>query len=236
MSCDVETLAISPRGWHWADHPELTAPDDLQLLKTVPVTDHLLVWHQVIRPPWDAIRNLQGKANAGTFLGCPEATVHFRGATANKLFRSTFEAGASDFCWEISYAFRERAIKFDGHVYGWNHSYRDDPPGWAELDPRVGPPVRSGGPIGSLSTSGNVNGSIVAAIYSVLRFVGAAAASVSFSYITSMIPRISSAWPVSRRMASCSRVCRLRFMISTAASAPSTVSGPPVPKRLLSSS
>jgi hypothetical protein len=133
MQCDVECLAISPRGWQWADDPGLTVPEDLQLVKTVPVTDHFLTWHQVVRPPWDTIRTLQGKVNAGTFLGCPEATVLFRGATANKLFRSTFEAGASDFCWEILYAFRERAIKFDGQVYGWNHSYRDDPPGWVEL-------------------------------------------------------------------------------------------------------
>ena len=108
-------------------------PDDLELVKTVPVTDHLLTWRQVIRPPWNAIRVLQGKVNQGTFLGCPEATVLFRGAAASKLFRGGFEAGASEFCWEIQYAFRERAIKFDGQVHGWNHAFRDDPPGWVEL-------------------------------------------------------------------------------------------------------
>jgi hypothetical protein len=133
MQYDVEDLAIVSRGWQWADNPSLTVPDDLELAKTVPVTDHLLTWHQVVRPPWDTIRSLQGKVNSGTFLGCPEGTVLFRGATANKLFRSSFEAGASDFCWEILYAFRERAIKFDGQMYGWNHYYRDDPPGWVEL-------------------------------------------------------------------------------------------------------
>jgi len=133
MQYDVEDLPITARGWQWADNPAFLVPDDLELVKTVPVTDHLLTWHQVVRPPWDTIRSLQGKVNSGVFLGCPEATVLFRGATANKLFRSTFEAGASDFCWEILYAFRERAIKFDGQVYGWNHAYRDDPPGWVEL-------------------------------------------------------------------------------------------------------
>jgi hypothetical protein len=133
MTHDVELVKISPRAWQWADNPSLTVPDDLELVKVVPVTDHLLTWRQVIRPPWDAMRTLQGKVNLGTFLGCPEATVLFRGATANKLFRSSFEAGISEFCWEIQYAFRERAIKFDGQVYGWNHAYRDDPPGWIEL-------------------------------------------------------------------------------------------------------
>lgn len=132
MEYDVEYVEITPRGWKWADNPSLALPDDLELVKTVPVTDHLLTWRQVVRPPWETIRSLQGKVNSGEFLGCPEATVLFRGATANKLFRSSFEAGASDFCWEILYAFRERAIKSDGQVYGWNHYYRDDPPGWAE--------------------------------------------------------------------------------------------------------
>lgn len=132
MQHDVELLAIASRGWKWADNPSLAVPEDLGLIKTVPVTDHLLTWHRVIRPPWDVIRALQGKVNQGTFLGCPEATVLFRGATANKLFQGGFGSGAAEFCWEIEYAFRERAIKFDGQEYGWNHAYRDDPPGWAE--------------------------------------------------------------------------------------------------------
>jgi len=133
MEPDVETLRITPRGWHWVDQPNLTVPEDLELLKVVPITNHLLTWHQVVRPPWDTIRQLQGKLNAGPFLGCAEGTVLFCGAKANKLFRSRFDAGASEFCWEIEYWFRERAVKFDGQVFGWNHAYRDDPPGWVEL-------------------------------------------------------------------------------------------------------
>ena len=133
MQHDVECLKLSPRAWKWADNPELVVPEDLELLKSVPVTDHLLTWHQVIRPPWDTIRALQGKVNLGTFLGCPEATVLFRGATANKLYRSGLEAGASEFCWEIQYAFRERSVKSGGAEFGWNHAFRDDPPGWVEL-------------------------------------------------------------------------------------------------------
>ncbi len=133
MGHDLELLKLSPRGWRWADQPSLPVPEDLEIVKTVPVTDHLLTWRQVIRPPWDAIRALQGKVNRGEFLGSPEGTVLFRGATANKLFRGGFESGVSEFCWEIQYAFRERAIKANGQVYGWNHVYRADPPGWVEL-------------------------------------------------------------------------------------------------------
>jgi len=133
MLFGVEQCEITPGGWTWVDEPSIPAPQDVPLLKTIPVTEHHLTWHQVIRPPWDTIRDLQGKANLGVFLGCPEGTVLFLGAEANKLFRSDFDAGASEFCWEIRYVFRERAVKQGGHVYGWNHFYRADPPGWAEL-------------------------------------------------------------------------------------------------------
>ena len=31
------------------------------------------------------------------------------------------------------YVFRERSVKHGGLVYGWNHFYREKPPGWVEL-------------------------------------------------------------------------------------------------------
>lgn len=124
---------IAPAGWHWLDDSQSVLPDDFALAKRIPVTEHHLTWHQVVNPPWETIRSLQGKVNQDEFLGCPAATLLFEGAEANKLFRAGFEEGASAFCWQIRYVFRERAVKHGGNVYGWNHFYRDDPPGWAEL-------------------------------------------------------------------------------------------------------
>jgi len=133
MRFAAEYQPITARGWTWADAPSIPAPDDLHLTKVVPITEHHLVWHQVINPPWDRIHALQGKVNAGEFLGCPEATLLFEGAEANKLFRAGFDEGPSAFCWQIHYVFRERSIKHGGQVYGWNHQYREKPPGWAAL-------------------------------------------------------------------------------------------------------
>jgi hypothetical protein len=116
-------------GWRWLDQPTMPLPGNLALVKTIPMTEHHLTWHEVVRPPWDTIHELQGKVNAGSFLGCSEGTMLFVGAEANKLFRSGFEAGPSEFCWELHYVFRERSIKQAGQVYGWNHAYRGDPPG-----------------------------------------------------------------------------------------------------------
>jgi hypothetical protein len=92
-----------------------------------------LTWHQVTHPPWQSIRELQGKVNATEFLGCPAGTVLFEGAEANKLFRAGLAEGPSTFCWQIHYLFRERSVKHDGQVFGWNHFYRENPAGWAEL-------------------------------------------------------------------------------------------------------
>jgi len=133
MKHALEYQTLLPQGWHWADDPSSVLPDAYTLPKAIPVTEHHLTWHQVIRPPWQAIRQLQGKLNQGEFLGCPEATLLLEGAEANKLFRSGFESASPEFCWQIQYLFRERTVKYGGQVYGWNHFYRGDPPGWVEL-------------------------------------------------------------------------------------------------------
>lgn len=124
---------IPPGGWHWIDDPTGTLPADFSLIKRIPVTEHHLTWHQVVNPPWDVINHVQGKVNQSEFLGCEPATLLFEGAEANKLFRGGFEEGASEFCWQIRYVFRQRAIKHGGQIYGWNHFFRDDPVGWVEL-------------------------------------------------------------------------------------------------------
>ena len=124
---------ISPRGWSWLGDPAVPAPEDLNLAKMVPVTEHHLTWHQVLNPPWDTIHAQQGTVNSSVFLGCPAGTLLFEGADANKLFRAGFESGPSEFCWQIHYVFRERSVKHGGAVYGWNHFYRESPAGWVEL-------------------------------------------------------------------------------------------------------
>jgi hypothetical protein len=129
----VESQPIVPRGWNWEDDASIPTPDDLNLTKRIPITEHHLTWHQVINPPWTTIHDLQGTVNSSEFLGCPAQTLLFEGADANKLFRAGFEAGASEFVWQIHYLFRERSIKYAGEVFGWNHHYREKPAGWEEL-------------------------------------------------------------------------------------------------------
>jgi hypothetical protein len=133
MRFAAECQPIPARGWTYSGDPAVPAPDDLNHVKLIPITEHHLTWHQVINPPWAEIHALQGTVNGGEFLGCPQATLLFEGAEANKLYRAGLEIGPSEFCWQIHYVFRERSVKHGGLVYGWNHFYREKPPGWVEL-------------------------------------------------------------------------------------------------------
>jgi hypothetical protein len=139
MLYSVKTETLLPGGWEWADLPTAVVPANLAPAKEIPVTEHHLTWDLVISPPWDAIRGLQGKLNSAVFLGSPAGTMLFLGAEANKLYRSELGAGATEFCWQIHYVFRERAIKQGGQVLGWNYFWRPDPPGWAMLTNGAGP-------------------------------------------------------------------------------------------------
>jgi hypothetical protein len=102
---------------------------DAHLLKRIPVTEHHVTWHQVASPPWDAIRQLQGKVNSQAFLGCAAETLLFEGAEAQKVFRAGAEGPS--FAWQVRYVFRERSVKYASEVYGWNHAYRTEPAGFA---------------------------------------------------------------------------------------------------------
>jgi hypothetical protein len=133
MRFAAEYLPIPPRGWSWADDPGAPLPDDMNLSMTIPVTEHHVTWHLVAKPPWDAIRSLQGKVNQGTFLGAAEGTMLLEGADADKQLQTGFDQDNPQFTWRLRYVFRERAIKHAGQVYGWNHHFREKPPGWAEI-------------------------------------------------------------------------------------------------------
>ena len=126
---------LSLADWEWADQPNTALPNDYNGVKRIPYTEHHLTWNQVAGPPWSAMSRLQGKVNQTAFLGCVPGTLLFDGAVGHKLYRKgdTINDPPSSFTWQIRYVFRERSIKSDGHVYGWNHFYRPSPPGWIEL-------------------------------------------------------------------------------------------------------
>lgn len=131
-------------GFAAVDDPQTPLPPELPLTQIVPYTDHHLTWRQVMGPPWQAMRELQGTVNNDMFLGLAAGRLLFLGATTNKLFRGDFAEGVSPFCWEIRYQFRELALKHGGLVYGWNAVHRPDPAGFVDIADSAGPLYDSG--------------------------------------------------------------------------------------------
>ena len=140
MRFSAEYVPLVARGWQWRDNPAIPVPDDLQITLSVPITEHHVTWHRVVNPPWGAIRALQGKVNASPFLGAAPGTLLLEGADADKQFQTGYDLAYPELFWRVHYVFRERAIKFGGQVYGWNHHFREKPAGWVEL-------VRDGKPL-----------------------------------------------------------------------------------------
>ncbi len=132
MSHAVGDATVRPGGWQWEDNSQAISTY-YKLSKRVPVTVHYLTWHNVINPPWTAIHQLQGTTNDAVFLGCPAGTVLFDGAEAEKTFRAGAATVEPSFAWTIKYLFREHSIKYAGSIYGWNHIYRESPPGWVKI-------------------------------------------------------------------------------------------------------
>ncbi|MGQ9504219.1 MAG: hypothetical protein ACUVQG_03890 [Thermogutta sp.] len=144
MDYGIVERPILASGYFAEDDPQTPLPSDLPLTQVIPFTDHHLMWRQVVGPPWQAIRELQGLVNDDTFLGAAPGTLLFLGATTNKLFRGNFDQGLSPFCWEITYHFRELAIKHGEAVYGWNAIHRTSPAGYVNVTDPDGPIYESG--------------------------------------------------------------------------------------------
>lgn len=129
----VDTELPTDSGWVWKDTQE-PVPQDLTVIQRIPQALHVIVWSQVQNPPWVRIQETQGKVNASEFLDCPPGTLLFEGASANKLYRATFEDGESPYCWAITFTFRQKAVHHGGSVYGWNHFFRTEDGKWAVLE------------------------------------------------------------------------------------------------------
>ncbi len=130
LTHETREVELPADGWKWAGTME-NLPADVFLLRRIPQTLHTLTWSLVVSPPWIAIQEMQGKINRDEFLDCPPGTLLLEGVSANKLYRSTLEKGASDFTWQIVYAFRQQCIHFGGGTYGWNHAFRGNAGMWA---------------------------------------------------------------------------------------------------------
>ena len=132
INFQIQEVDINGAGLYW--HGSTTSLGaNASVVKTVPLTEHILTWKQVLFPPWTAMRELQGKVNSVEFLDCPPGTLLYEGVGVNKLFRSDLQDGASEFCWQLEYRFLQRIIYQGASRFGWNAVYRKETGKWENV-------------------------------------------------------------------------------------------------------
>lgn len=132
INFQLQEVEINGSGLYWNGSTTSLGANDA-VVKTVPLTEHVLTWKQVLFPPWTAMRELQGKVNSVEFLDCPPGTLLYEGVGVNKLFRSDLQDGASEFCWQLEYRFMQRIIYQGAFRYGWNAVYRKETGKWENV-------------------------------------------------------------------------------------------------------
>lgn len=144
MNFGCEYLKIAGQTFKWesgktdGDAKVVPVGRDVMGVLRIPIVEHHISWHRVIRPPWAAIRSTNGCVNNASFLGAPAETVLFEAPTMEKEFIGFDSLQVPEFGWRMNYTFREKTIKAFGGAttYGWNHTYRGEPaddPGWDKV-------------------------------------------------------------------------------------------------------
>ncbi len=115
------------------------------IVQVIPITETTCTWNWALDPDFDKIEQCLGCVNKDNdkFLDQPErATVLFMGVNAKRQYRWQFYNNAFNpsvlVCYTLEYKFAERAIiqgeGEDQKIFGWNHIYNPDIPGWAEVE------------------------------------------------------------------------------------------------------
>ena len=138
MDFGGEYVAIPSQSLSWQSDATLPVPAEAVPTVRVPITEHHVIWHRVLNPPWAAIRACVGAVNADVFLGAAAETLLFDGAKVDQQFAGLDDNDQPQFGWRLTYVFREKTIKVlddpSAASYGWNHSYRSLPPPSAAWD------------------------------------------------------------------------------------------------------
>jgi hypothetical protein len=127
MDFSAEYMTLPGQSLRWQSGVDAPVPPEAVPRLRVPITEHHLTWHRVNRPPWETIRSSIGCVNNYAFMGAAAETVLFEGATADREFIDFGDLAEPQYAWKLNYVFKEKAIKYGGYVYGWNHAFRSMP-------------------------------------------------------------------------------------------------------------
>ena len=111
------------------DDPPLVPEDQINKI-IVPTTEFSVRWDWVDDPPIDKIRKKVGGVNDAIYMGQEQDTLLLEGYGIQR----SYKPAADPRCYAMTLRFNQRRIRTaDGSIVGWNHDYREDPPGWQEV-------------------------------------------------------------------------------------------------------
>lgn len=129
VSGSAQFLVLPFGGCKWADNSaDLTENDNSRIL--IPIREIELQWDFVDNPPLNALDDLMGSVNSGSFMGCEAETLLFENYSVEETFRAS---PINPHTNRVTIQMRRRRIVVGSNVYGWNHDYRENPSGWAKV-------------------------------------------------------------------------------------------------------
>jgi len=150
-SSESEFLTIPGRALLWEDNTEPVSPDANAAI-LIPKRKHVYTWSQLASPNWALMQSYEGCVNNSPVtlplvgLTCPVETLLFEGVEVGGSYSIS---GTTQ--WDLTMTFAEkRILSYSGSSYGWNHTYRDDPPGWVRTVDESGGRNYYGADLGAL--------------------------------------------------------------------------------------
>lgn len=114
----------------WEDDPDLPVPEDINSSILIPMIGLRLQWDYVDNPPIVRLKRLMGLVNSDDILGCAPETLLFESFDVSETFKAD---PANPHTNRVTVQMTLRHIEVGEESYGWNHEYREKPPGWHRL-------------------------------------------------------------------------------------------------------
>lgn len=133
----AEALTVPGTAMKWVSGNQPIMEVDTTLTKLIPLQEHYLTWHRVVKPPKETFRDIIGKINKATYLGAAPHTLMFAGATLDREYTFAGEFDRDKVGYQITLTFKERRIQAaDNVVHGWDFQWKTLPQaeaGWTEI-------------------------------------------------------------------------------------------------------
>lgn len=133
-----EYMTVPGRGLEWS--AGVPVGQDTHATIRIPLVEHIVTWHRVKYPPWQAIDENTGKVIGFTTKLPGHGRIYqldtllFEGGESDREFQIGLNATET---WQMTYTFKERRVTSlrpgvaSATIIGWNHLYRPETGDWS---------------------------------------------------------------------------------------------------------